>query len=70
MHIGGFKYKRDEFKIWCSTHIKEAEQGAVIFKYREGNKNIRVAIKGPEVGGDGDNSPNTASDCKETIVGS
>lgn len=70
MHIGGFDFPRTDFKVWCSTHIKEAESGSVIFKWREWNKNYKCAIKGPQVGliNNGDNAPNTASECKESLV--
>lgn len=71
MHIGDFAYAQEEFKVWCSTHIHEAEPGAVIFKMipgKWGRKRWRCAIKGPEVGGDGDNHPNTGQEWTEVTV--
>ncbi len=72
IHIADFAYERESFKAWCSTHIKEAEPGAIIFKMKPtphfGMRRWRCAIKGPEVGNEGGNHPNTAQDWDEIPV--
>jgi len=55
MHIGDFKFPREEFKVWCRHHAKKAPKEAVMFVGRRG---FKCAILGPEVGGDGLNYPN------------
>ena len=74
MHIGDFEYPPDDFKVWCSAHISQAEPGAVVFtllkrdNFREYKKGWSCAILGPEVGGDGDNAPNIAGEFSESTL--
>ena len=76
MHIGDCAYRPDEFKLWCKDHIEQADPGAVVFTItkldpqgwdEEAGIGVgwRCAILGPEVGGEGDNHPNLASEMSE-----
>ena len=69
MHIGDFAFPREAFKVWCAHHAKKAAKGAIIFTLLKADYGLRrgskIAILGPEVGGDGDNFPNVGVDYNE-----
>lgn len=76
MHIGDFKFPRENFKVWCEKHIAQAHEGAVIFESIQDDDNYldegysvgwKCAIYGPEVGDDGNNSPNIGMKMKELM---
>ncbi len=77
MHIGDYKFPREDFRVWCKKHIPWAKEKAVIFEVIKNETEIdydpempvgwKCAIWGPEVGdiNDGDNSPNLCNEFKE-----
>jgi len=79
MHIGDFNYPRTSFKCWCRLHIDKAAKhpGAVIFtvdKVHDWDDDDdlfvgwQCAVLGPEVGSEGDNSPNVAAEYTELRI--
>ncbi len=77
MHIGDYKFQREDFRVWCGKHIPWAKHGAVVFEVIEHENDVddypigwKCAIWGPEVGDleEGDNSPNIGQESKESFV--
>jgi hypothetical protein len=75
-HIGDFAFEREEFKIWCGDHYKEAPPNAILFKITEASRSERdevrqnhiyCAVVGPECDDTGDNYPNLSSDFERVL---
>ena len=66
MHIGDFKYLKEDFECYCKKHLDKAPKGSIIFHVIKNE--FMCAILGPEVGGKGYNHPNIAGDIEETII--
>jgi len=69
VHIGGFKFPRTDFQVWCKDHTDKAPKGAVVFEVTAKDDDWGIepvgwkcAILGPGVGRgvDGNNHPNLA----------
>ena len=75
MHIGDFRFPREDFKIYCQNHIGQAPIGAVVFElvkdsFSEFDPGWKCAILGPEVGrtNHGHNHPNIAGEFEERAI--
>ena len=75
MHIGDFRFPREDFRIYCHNHIDKAPSGAVVFEvvedsFSEFDAGWKCAIFGPEVGSTngGDNHPNIAGEFVEWVI--
>jgi len=70
-HIADYKYDRNEFKVWCNSHISKAPAGATVFEFIKKeiccgmlgehiiNKGQKFAVTGPFVGTLTGNHPNS-----------